>query len=122
MAATETTDTRGAHPEQRAAPAASATEDPVHGGSDTAPLWLQRASLTMLVVTCIYLGLLLLVLPWTRYWQDNALLAMLPERATNLLQTGAARGLTSGLGILDIWIGISEVTHRRPRHRQGPQR
>jgi hypothetical protein len=66
--------------------------------------------------------LLLLILPWTRYWQDNRLLAMLPEPITNLLETGAARGIASGLGILDIWIGISEVTHRRHRHiRRDPQ-
>jgi hypothetical protein len=105
--------------EQQPASTANATEDPVHGANDTAPLWLQRASLTMLVVTCIYLGLLLLILPWTRYWQDNRLLAMFPERVTNFLETGAARGLASGLGVLDIWIGISELTHPHPRSAHG---
>jgi hypothetical protein len=100
----------------------SATAPPGRAERDPAPVWLQRASLTMLVVTCIYLGLLLLILPWTRYWQDNRLLAMLPEQVANFLGTGAARGVASGLGVLDIWIGVSEVTRRRHRHiRREPQ-
>ena len=45
-----------------------------------APPWLQRSSLVVLVLTCIYLGLLLFFLPWSPYWKDNHLLAYLPER------------------------------------------
>jgi hypothetical protein len=81
-----------------------------------APLWLQRSSLATLVVTCIYLGLMLVLLPWTPYWKENSLFGMLPQRAAYFMQTGAARGLASGLGLLDIWIGISELVQWRGRH------
>lgn len=88
-----------------------------HNRND-APLWLQRASLTTLVVTCIYLGLMIVILPWTHYWQENRLVGYLPERIAAWSQTGWARGLVSGLGLLDIWIGISELLEWRRRHRK----
>jgi hypothetical protein len=79
-------------------------------------MWLQRGSLAILVGTCLYLGLLLLFLPWTQYWRDNSLLGMLPQGIAGELETGWARGLISGLGLLDIWIGIGEVVVWRGRH------
>jgi hypothetical protein len=83
--------------------------------SDDAPMWLQRSSLVLLVVTCIYIGLLLVVLPWSHYWQENRFFAVLPERWVEWLQLGSVRGVVSGLGLLDIWIGLSEAVHWRSR-------
>jgi hypothetical protein len=80
-----------------------------------APVWLQRASLALLVVTCIYIGLLLVILPWSHYWQDNSFFVLLPERWVDWLQLGSVRGVVSGLGLLDIWIGLSEAVHWRSR-------
>jgi hypothetical protein len=80
-----------------------------------APLWLQRSSLVLLVVTCIYIGLLLVVLPWSHYWQDNHFFSMLPDHWVEWLQQGGVRGVVSGLGLLDIWIGLSEAVHWRSR-------
>jgi hypothetical protein len=80
-----------------------------------APVWLQRSSLALLVVTCIYIGLLLVILPWSHYWQDNRFFAFLPERWVDWLQLGSVRGVVSGLGLMDIWIGLSEAVHWRSR-------
>ena len=80
-----------------------------------APVWLQRSALVLLVVTCIYIGLILVVLPWTPYWQENRFFAMLPERWAEWLGQGSVRGVVSGLGLLDIWIGLSEAVHWRSR-------
>jgi hypothetical protein len=82
-----------------------------------APLWLQRISLAVLVTFCIYIGLLLLCLPWTHFWDQNPLLMAYPP-LTRLLLRGATRGVVSGLGLLDLWIGCSEVLHFTPRRRQ----
>lgn len=81
--------------------------------SGTAPVWLQRLSLFILVLFCVYLGVLVAVLPWwTRLWDHNMWIQAHPALAA-FLQNGAVRGMISGLGLLDIWIGISEAVHYR---------
>lgn len=78
-----------------------------------APIWLQRTSLIVLVLFCIYLGALVTILPWwTKVWDHNPLLLSRPTLAA-VLRNGAVRGFISGLGLLDIWIGISEAIHYR---------
>jgi hypothetical protein len=79
----------------------------------SAPVWLQRLSLFVLVLFCVYLGVLVMVLPWwTRIWDRNAFILARPWLAA-VLHNGAVRGMISGLGLLDIWIGISEAVHYR---------
>ena len=79
----------------------------------TAPIWLQRLSLFVLVLFCVYLGVLVMVLPWwTRIWDHNAFIQARPTLAA-VLRNGAVRGIISGLGLLDIWIGISEAVNYR---------
>ena len=79
----------------------------------TAPIWLQRLSLFVLVLFCVYLGVLVLVLPWwTRIWDHNAFIQARPALAA-VLHNGAVRGIISGVGLLDIWIGLSEAVNYR---------
>ena len=79
----------------------------------TAPVWLQRLSLIVLVLFCVYLGVLVMVLPWwPRIWDHNMFIQAHPMLAS-ILDNGAVRGIISGLGLLDIWIGISEAVHYR---------
>ena len=79
----------------------------------TAPVWLQRLSLFVLVLFCVYLGVLVAVLPWwSRVWDHNLFIRSHPALAA-ILYNGAVRGIISGLGLLDIWIGISEAVHYR---------
>ncbi len=82
----------------------------------TAPLWLQRLSLFVLVLFCVYLGVLVAVLPWwTRVWDDNLFILARPKLAA-FLHLGPVKGIISGLGLIDVWIGISEAVHyREPR-------
>jgi len=78
-----------------------------------APVWLQRLSLFVLVLFCVYLGVLVMVLPWwTRVWDHNAFVQARPMLAS-VLHNGAVRGIISGFGLLDIWIGISEAVNYR---------
>lgn len=98
-------------PEPATAPALAQADSLRAAG--TAPVWLQRLSLFILVLFCVYLGVLVTVLPWwTRLWDHNMWIHAHPAIAA-FLQNGAVRGLISGLGLLDIWIGISEAVHYR---------
>ncbi len=86
----------------------SPTED-----TDVAPVWLQRMSLVVLVVFCFYIGGLLVLLPWnTHWWAENGWLQAHPL-VDSIAQRGWVRGMVSGVGIIDIWIGISEMIHYR---------
>lgn len=78
-----------------------------------APVWLQRMSLIVLVLFCFYIGGLLSVIPWSpRYWNQNAWLLAHPALQT-VLGKGWVRGIVTGIGLLDIWIGVSELLHYR---------
>lgn len=78
------------------------------------PIWIQRFFLVSTVVFCLWIGLVLAVLPWLPAWTENSLVSDFPVLRW-LLGTGFVRGLTSGLGLLDLWIGISEAVHYRDR-------
>jgi hypothetical protein len=100
-----------AHPPAQTAHAAAPKSDAL--GPPAAPVWLQRLSLFVLVIFCLYLGLLIAVLPWWKdMWDRNALLMEYPA-LRSFLTRGPVRGLISGLGVLDLWIGISELIHYR---------
>ncbi|HEX5233805.1 MAG TPA: hypothetical protein VFW25_00600 [Silvibacterium sp.] len=74
------------------------------------PLWLMYVELLVRVVVCISIGLVLIWLPWTPLWASNPLLLHSP-RLAYLAVNGIARGIVSGMGLLDIWIGISDAIH-----------
>jgi hypothetical protein len=79
------------------------------------PVWLQRVFAIVYVLFCIELGLVLIVLPWLPdYWFAGAGLAPWPE-LRRLLNSGFVRGAVSGLGLLDIWLGIVEAVRYRDR-------
>jgi len=93
------------------------TESNAPEESDVAPIWLQRLSLFVLVLFCVYLGVLVAILPWwKRMWDQNLWIQSRPLLAA-VLDNGAVRGLISGLGLLDIWIGVSEAIHYRDHRR-----
>ena len=70
--------------------------------------WLQRLWLVVFVLFCLEIGILLTVLPWTRLWIDNSLLISFP-RVKEFLSHNFVRGLVSGLGLVDIWMGVAEA-------------
>jgi hypothetical protein len=73
-----------------------------------APLWLIRAWVVIRVAFFIELGMVLVVLPWTRSWTENSLLASYPS-IRSFLQNNFVCGVISGLGFLDIGLGIWEA-------------
>jgi hypothetical protein len=73
-------------------------------------LWLHRIIVLMFVFLCAVAGVLLVILPWRPEWTDNHLLFGYPGLRA-FVANGFVRGLCSGLGVLDIWIGFWEAVH-----------
>jgi hypothetical protein len=76
------------------------------------PRWLRYIELSVRVVVRLYLGLVLIVLPWTHFWDNNRLLFYIPHLPMFAL-SGVVRGIVSGLGLLNIWIAVSDAIHFR---------
>jgi hypothetical protein len=73
-------------------------------------LWLHRITVLTFGLVCAVVGVLLVILPWRPEWTDNHLLMGSPGLRA-FVANGFVRGLCSGLGVLDIWIGFSEAIH-----------
>jgi hypothetical protein len=86
--------------------------NPPEAPASRSTIWLHRLSLVIFVIFCIELGMLLAVLPWTRIWTENSLLAAYP-RWRALVQDNFVRGIITGIGLVDVWIGIWEAVHYR---------
>jgi hypothetical protein len=85
---------------------------PEHQRLTSGQLWARRLGLLVFVLICLELGIALLVLPWTHIWTENNLLLNYPTIrfwAANAF----VRGAFSGLGLIDIWLGIWEVVSYR---------
>ena len=78
-------------------------------------VWLLRIRALLFVTLCATFGVLLIILPWTPKWTDNPLLLSRPE-LRDVLSNGFVRGLCSGLGVLDLWLGFWEAIyyHEKP--------
>jgi hypothetical protein len=74
-------------------------------------IWLQRIKAGITVIFFIEVGMVLAVVPWSsKLWDDNKLLIMHPAWRTFLMH-GFTRGAISGLGLINVWIGIWEAVH-----------
>jgi hypothetical protein len=78
-------------------------------------VWLHRTSVFLFVLISAVAGVLLVILPRTPAWTDNSLLLQYPL-VRSVITTGFFRGLCSGLGLLDIWIGFGEALRYHDRH------
>jgi hypothetical protein len=77
-----------------------------------AELWLHRFNVLLFVFLCAAMGVLMFIVPWWPQWTDNYFLLGHPA-LRSMVSGGFARGLCSGLGVLDVWIGFSAAIHYR---------
>ncbi len=68
-------------------------------------LWLRA----LVLVAGIEVGLLLLTLPWTQFWDRGTI--WLPW--ISFWRSPYVRGAVSGLGIVNLWAAASEITRFR---------
>jgi hypothetical protein len=76
---------------------------------------MHRISVLLFVLISAVAGVLLIILPWTPEWTDNYLLLSYPG-LRDVVANGFFRGICSGLGLLDIWIGFWEALHYHEQH------
>ncbi len=69
---------------------------------------LRRLEVLVRVLVRLYLGLLVLVLPWLSFWTQNNLFTYSPA-LLELAGSGFFRGVISGIGLLDIVFAVLEA-------------
>jgi hypothetical protein len=77
-----------------------------------------KLTVVLFILICFEIGGLLIVLPWHRSWQENSLLYYV----TDVLQapwlsaaivSGYFRGFVTGIGAVNILIGVWEIVNFR---------
>jgi hypothetical protein len=73
-----------------------------------------KITVIVYILICFEVGILLLILPWTQYWEDNVFLYFITDRLNaqwipTLLTSGYMRGAITGLGILNILAGMRDI-------------
>jgi hypothetical protein len=56
----------------------------------------------------VEVGLLLLVVPWSPYWERNYFVQLWPQLDA-VLSNNMVRGAVSGLGVINLWAAMSEL-------------
>jgi hypothetical protein len=77
-----------------------------------AHLWLRRVGVLFFVFLCATIGVMLMILPWRPEWADNHLLLPYPTLQA-FFASGFTRGICTGLGVLNVWIGFWEAIQYR---------
>ncbi len=75
-------------------------------------MWARRLLLVLQVVVGVWAGMLLAVLPWTPVWTNNAMFLRYPALKLIFINN-FFRGALSGVGLVDIWMGVWEAVHYR---------
>ncbi len=66
----------------------------------------------LLILICFELGILLILVPWSAFWERNYFLERYPVLIPFLLNP-YLRGAVSGLGVIDVGIAASWIRRRR---------
>lgn len=67
----------------------------------------------LLLLLWLELGLLIILLPWTTFWDANYFLNRYPSLIPILLNP-YLRGAISGLGVVDAVLAVDSFRHKRP--------
>jgi hypothetical protein len=83
---------------------------PQQSSASRGEIWRHRLLTAWIVIFFIEIGMILVVVPWTYVWSDNKLLLMHPGWR-QFVTNGFTRGVVTGLGLINVWIGIWEAVH-----------
>ena len=98
-------------------PGAGTTPTPLHADTpDTHPImeyrWYHKMSAVLLITFCLEVGLFLLIYPWTDAWDSNYFGGLAPQ-LRQFWDNMYVRGGISGLGVINLYISLSEVFRLR---------
>jgi hypothetical protein len=68
---------------------------------------MNRLLAVSFILFCFEIGLFLVFVPWSSLWEHNVLLLYIPLRG--LLLNNFVRGAVSGLGVIDLLLGLGEL-------------
>ena len=69
---------------------------------------MNRLLAVAFILFCFEIGLFLIFVPWSTLWETNALLTY-SFLLRNFLLNNFVRGAVSGLGVVDVALGLSEL-------------
>lgn len=69
---------------------------------------MNRLIAVAFILFCFEIGLFLVFVPWSPLWEHNVLLSY-SRPLRNLLLNNFFRGAVSGLGVIDLVLGFSEL-------------
>jgi hypothetical protein len=69
---------------------------------------MNRVIAAAFILFCFEIGLFLMFVPWSALWEHNVFL-MYSFRLRGLLLNNFVRGGVSGLGVIDVLLGLSEL-------------
>jgi hypothetical protein len=95
--------------------ATSSVETPAGSATGRLARWQRRGLLTCAIVFTFEVGLFLLIFPWKSIWE----LSWVPTHSPGLAAVWLSpffRGAVSGLGVLNIYIAVSESFKQLKRH------
>ena len=72
---------------------------------------MNRILRALTVVLLFEMGVLLLYLPWSTFWEQNYFLNHFP-RLMPILLNPSLRGIVSGIGVLDIFVAFGMFNSR----------
>lgn len=74
----------------------------------------------ILVALFLEVGLLLVVIPWSSFWDRNYFAQAMPS-VHAFITNNYVRGAISGLGVVNVYLGLAElVSTLAARHTQAP--
>ena len=74
--------------------------------------WMSRTEAAVRFLVQLYLGLLVMALPWLGFWTQNNLFTYSPVLMA-LAESGFVRGAVTGLGLLNIVLAVWGIKPRR---------
>jgi hypothetical protein len=80
--------------------------------------WYHKTAALLSIVFCLEVGVVLLVFPWSDYWDNNFFATWLPK-FHELWGNSYLRGGVSGLGVVNIAIAFGELFRLRRFSKSG---
>ena len=69
---------------------------------------MNRVLAAAFILFCFEIGLFLVFVPWSQLWEHNVLLGY-SFTLQHLLLNNFVRGAVSGLGVVDLFLGLGEL-------------
>lgn len=74
--------------------------------------WYQKMSAVLFITFCLEVGIFLVVVPWTPWWDGNYFSALVPQ-VHRYWDNLYLRGAVSGLGAVNLYISLIEALRLR---------